>query len=100
MRAIEQRRAVLRCAQSGVTGAILPDGTDAIAPLPVMRRAALYAGVPTQTQRTLYARIGDPLPILGLLFTIFAIVLARIPECVRVLTTDSNRSTTTEKSHL
>ena len=100
MRAIEQRRAVLRCAQSGVTGAILPDGTDAIAPLPVMRRAALYAGVPTQTQRTLYARIGDPLPILGLLFTIFAIVLARIPACVRVLTTDSNRSTTTEKSHL
>ncbi len=100
MRAIEQRRAVLRCAQSGVTGAILPDGTDAVAPLSVMRRAALHATVPTQTQRTVYARVGDPLPILGLLFTIFAIVLARIPACVRVLTSGSNRSTTTEKSHL
>lgn len=100
MRAIEQRRAVLRCAQSGVTGAILPDGSDAIAPLPVMQRAALLASVPTQTDRTVYAQIGDPLPILGLVFTIFVLVVARIPACVRVLTSGSFRLSTTEKSHL
>lgn len=97
MRAIEQRRAVLRCAQSGVTGAILPDGSDAVAQLPVMKRAALFASVPTQTHRTAYARFGDPLPILGLLFTIFAVVAARIPACARVLTRGSIRLPTTEK---
>ncbi len=97
MRAIEQRRAVLRCAQSGVTGAILPDGTDAVEPLPVMKRAALLASVPTHSDRTMYARIGDPVPILGLLFTIFAVVAARIPACVRVLTRGSIRFPTTEK---
>lgn len=100
MRAIEQRRAVLRCAQSGVTGAILPDGSDAVAPLPVMQRAAMLASVPTQTYRTVYAQIGDPLPILGLVFTIFVFVVARIPACVRVLTSGSFRLSTTEKSHL
>ncbi len=103
MRAIEQRRALIRCAQSGVTGAILPDGTDAGTLFPVMQRGALVASVPTQTGRTFYARVGDPVPILGLLFTIFAIVAARIPAYVRVLSTRSNRTprlSTTEKSHL
>lgn len=100
MRAIEQRRSVLRCAQSGVTGAILPDGTDAGSLLPVMQRGALRTTVPLYRQRTAYARIGDPVPILGLLFTIFVLVVARIPACVRVLTTDLPRLSTTEKSHL
>jgi apolipoprotein N-acyltransferase len=100
MRAIEQRRAVLRCAQSGVTGVILPDGTDAGASVPVMQRGALIASVPTYTGRTFYSRVGDPVPILGLLFTIFALVAARIPACVRVLSTRSSRLSTTEKSHL
>lgn len=103
MRAIEQRRALLRCAQSGVTGAILPDGTDAGVLFPVTQRGALVATVPTHTGRTFYARVGDPVPILGLLFTIFAIVAARIPACVRVLSTRSPRTprlSTTEKSLL
>ena len=100
MRAIEQRRSVLRCAQSGVTGAILPDGTDAGVALPVMKRGALLSTVPLYQQRTTYAKIGDPVPILGLLFTIFVVVVARIPACVRVLTPGSLRFSTTEKSHL
>ena len=101
MRAIEQRRSLVRCAQSGVTGAILPDGSDAVSALSVMQRGALLCSVPVVSTRTTYARIGDPLPILGLLFTIFVAVVARIPSCVRVLTAPSHSSlSTTEKSRL
>lgn len=86
MRAIEQRRNVIRCANSGVSGIIRSDGSEdphpAIAP---MTQGAVMAAVQRNDVRTLYAVIGDPLPILGLILTLLAVFSARIPLILRNL---------------
>lgn len=62
MRAIEQRRPVVRCGLSGVTGVIDERGSEIgrIAPM----KAGVFVGdvSPTRT-RTFYSRVGDVLPI-------------------------------------
>jgi apolipoprotein N-acyltransferase len=88
MRAIEQRRTVLRCAMSGVTGVILPDGSTLEAREPRSALAPLTQGVAvgrvaTSNVRTFYASVGDVIPPLGLFLTILALITARIPAVVR-----------------
>lgn len=86
MRAIEQRRTVFRCANSGITGVIRPDGSDdphpAIAP---MSRGVALGSAQLSRARTLYSIIGDPLPIAGLICTIVVLLIARIPLILRNL---------------
>jgi apolipoprotein N-acyltransferase len=86
MRAIEQRRNVIRCANSGVSGIIRSDGSEVPHPaIEPMTQGAVVVGVQRNTERTLYATIGDPMPILGLILTLLALVSARIPFFLRNL---------------
>ncbi|MBC8125111.1 MAG: apolipoprotein N-acyltransferase [Candidatus Kapabacteria bacterium] len=86
MRAIEQRRSIVRCANSGITGFILPDGTDsphpAISPL---TKGVAIDRVQKVSTRTVYAVVGDPIPIFGLIFTLVAFIAARFPLFLRNL---------------
>ena len=82
MRAIEQRRVVLRCANSGVTGAIAPDGST-LAQIPVMQQGACNLTVRTSSLRTVYGRIGDVIPPLGLLLSLILFFTARFPALIR-----------------
>lgn len=86
MRAIEQRRNVIRCANSGVSGIIRSDGSEDPHPaIEPMTQGAVVVGVQRNTERTLYATIGDPVPIVGLILTLLALVSARIPFFLRNL---------------
>lgn len=88
MRAIEQRRTVVRCAMSGVTGVILPDGSSVgtdpsggiLAP---MTQGVAVAEVATSTDRTVYSHVGDIIPPVGLAATLLLLITARIPAVVR-----------------
>lgn len=62
VRAIEQRRWLFRCALSGVTGVIAPNGTS-VQELPEMSVGVLAGSVFSLDNHTVYARIGDVLPI-------------------------------------
>ncbi len=86
MRAIEQRRSVLRCANSGITGVILPSGRDRVHPAvaPITQGCAMVSVWPT-SHRTLYSRIGDVLPIASLIIALLAFASARIPAVLRNL---------------
>lgn len=98
MRAIEQRRPVLRCANSGVSGFITPDGSDsphpAIAP---MTTATARSTVHPVQERSTYALVGDPLPIAGLVISLLALCCARISPVLRNL---PFRSTSLEQTTL
>ncbi len=62
VRAIEVRRPLLRCANSGITAAVLPTG-EVLAQLPQYVPGALPVAVPlSRTTPTLYERTGDLLP--------------------------------------
>jgi apolipoprotein N-acyltransferase len=91
MRAIEMRRPVVRCANSGVSGFIEPDGS-APARLPVTKRTALVANVSGNSYRTVYAVAGDVVPPLGLAISIVLLVAARFPSLVRKLSAHSEQN--------
>lgn len=61
VRAVELRRPLLRCANSGVTAAVLPTG-EVIAELPPYVAAALPVVLPLGQAWSLYEHIGDMLP--------------------------------------
>ncbi|GBD06557.1 Apolipoprotein N-acyltransferase [bacterium HR21] len=61
VRAIELRRPLLRCANSGITAAVLPTG-EVVAELPQYVAAALPVVLPLGDASSLYERIGDLLP--------------------------------------
>ena len=63
VRAIETRRPILRCANSGITAALLPTG-EVLAKLPQYRSAALAVALPLSSAGSLYATlVGDTLPM-------------------------------------
>lgn len=84
MRAIETRRPVLRCANSGITGLISPDGSTAIEIKPMQSGVALANVFPTDGV-TLYVRIGDVIPKACTALVVFLLILARIPALQRIL---------------
>lgn len=75
MRAIEQRRWLFRCALSGVTGIIAPDGTS-VKELPEVTSGALVGNVYNVHTTSLYAKFGDVIPMLSSAFTLVAIGMA------------------------
>lgn len=77
MRAIETRRYVARCANTGISGIIQPDGTD-LCRLQPRIPAAISAQIPQLHTTTLYVQWGDWLPIACTLMSIFVIILAII----------------------
>jgi apolipoprotein N-acyltransferase len=84
MRAIEMRRPVIRCANSGVSGIIDADGAS-ILELPDMQRLAAIGTVRPGHELTFYARYGDWLPVVSLVITLFAVVVARFTPLLRIL---------------
>lgn len=84
MRAIELRRPVIRCANSGVSGIIDADGSSIIE-LPELKRLAAVGTVHPRTEKTFYARYGDWLPSICLVLTLFAVVVARFTPQLRIL---------------
>ncbi|CAN5459009.1 apolipoprotein N-acyltransferase [soil metagenome] len=83
MRAIETRRSIVRCANSGITAIIRPNGTSVT--LEPMREAALSGVIASNTEITPYVRSGNFLPIAGLILALAAFVLTRIPALLRKL---------------
>lgn len=63
MRAIENRRSIIRCGNSGVSGFISPTGASISRAEPYISLAAAEE-VPLMNEQTLYARFGDWLPML------------------------------------
>jgi apolipoprotein N-acyltransferase len=60
---------VVRCANSGISGFIAPTGA-AIQRVPARRAIAAAATIVPQTERTLYVRFGDWLPLVMLVIAI------------------------------
>ncbi len=84
MRAIEQRRDLIRCAMSGETGIIRSDGESSVR-IPAMTQEVCTGTTLTSRHRTPYAVIGDVVPPAGLFVTILILVGARFPSVVRKL---------------
>ncbi|MBI5190433.1 MAG: apolipoprotein N-acyltransferase [Nitrospirae bacterium] len=57
-RAVENRRAMVRAANTGITGIILPTG-EVAARTVIFTRTALTAEIPLVTEKTFYTRYGD-----------------------------------------
>lgn len=84
MRAIEQRRTLVRCANSGVTGVILPNGAST-AEIQPCEPGVLTLPIYTNAERTLFSRIGN-VPA-----QIFAVCTAGILLSLIVLRTRERR---------
>ena len=84
MRAIEQRRTLIRCANSGITGAIDVTGRT-IKTIQPMTRGSCNVSVNTSSRRTLYASLGDVLPPSSLIIAVLAFLAARFPSLIRNL---------------
>ncbi|MFM8771334.1 MAG: apolipoprotein N-acyltransferase [Candidatus Kapaibacterium sp.] len=84
MRAIEMRRSIIRCANSGVSGIIDQSG-HSILELPELRRTAAVGTVRLSGEKTFYARYGDWLPIICAAVTLLAVLLARFQLFLRIL---------------
>lgn len=75
MRAIEIRRPIVRCANTGISGIILPTGKSAIMSKQGAREIVIGT-VPLQPHDSVYLRFGDWLPIAS---TVIAVLL--LGEC-------------------
>lgn len=95
MRAIEMRRSVIRCANSGVSGIIDQSG-HSILELPEMRRTAAVGTIRLSREKTFYARHGDWLPIICAAVTLLAVLFARFQRFLRILPTSFVR----QSSHI
>jgi apolipoprotein N-acyltransferase len=76
MRAIEHRRFMIRCANSGVSGIIKPDGTSSVK-LENRRQGGIYGNVIPLTEKTIYTRYGDWIAYLSLAIAFLGIASAR-----------------------
>ncbi|MCS7176161.1 MAG: apolipoprotein N-acyltransferase [Candidatus Kapabacteria bacterium] len=75
VRAIETRRPILRCANSGITAAILPTG-EVGGELPQYRATALPVTLPMYRVESLYASIGDVIPQAAMVWSLVLLALA------------------------
>ena len=89
MRAIEQRRWIMRCANSGVTGFISPNGNNnsgtAVVTAPEQVATVCSGTVKSVKHRTLYNRAGDVVPYASAFATICIAVFSVIKRKQRVL---------------
>jgi apolipoprotein N-acyltransferase len=92
MRAIENRRPVIRCANSGVTGIIDLYGRSVVE-LPEMQAGIAVGSVQPSSVRTLYTTIGDIVPAACFVVTLLILILARIPGIVRNMPIRINSTT-------
>lgn len=83
MRAIETRRSIVRCANSGITSIIQPNGTSTT--LPPLQQGALVGRVTPRSDQTVYTTIGNAIPILGFVFILAAFITTRFPALLRKL---------------
>ncbi len=75
MRAIETRRYIVRCANTGISGFITPLGTS-LQQTPIDTRLGIAERIPLLQAQTLYVRLGDWLPKACTLLAVLWIVLA------------------------
>jgi apolipoprotein N-acyltransferase len=74
-RAVEQRRALARATNTGITGVVGPSGR-VLARFPEGRRDAWTVSVPRRTGRTTYARVGDTPAVLAAALALAGLVRA------------------------
>lgn len=74
LRTIENRRALIRCAATGVTCLVLPDGTIAES-LPIGESGFLLASVPLIHELTFYTRHGEWFSTLAMLITLACMLM-------------------------
>ncbi len=79
LRTIENRRALIRCAATGVTCLIGPDGKIEKR-LPVSENGLLVANVPLFSELTFYTKFGDWLPRIATFISFFALVGLALPS--------------------
>jgi apolipoprotein N-acyltransferase len=75
MRAIETRRYIARCANTGVSGFISPMG-ESILRAAHYKSVGIAASIPLLIGKSLYVRYGDWLPILSVLLTFSAFLIS------------------------
>ncbi len=75
LRAVENRRSLVRCAATGVSCLVLPDGTVAKR-LPIGEDGILIVDVPLESRLTFYTRHGDWLATISVVMSFAVIVLA------------------------
>ncbi|WP_319407526.1 apolipoprotein N-acyltransferase [uncultured Desulfosarcina sp.] len=68
-RAVENRRSLVRCANTGISGFVDPAGRI-VASTALFEDAVVVRAVPVLTEKTAYTRIGDALPIACLIVMI------------------------------
>jgi apolipoprotein N-acyltransferase len=73
-RAVENRRALVRSANTGISGFIDPAGR-VLASTPLLQEAALVHSVPLIKEKTVYTRIGDLLAQLCLVAAVLMLLL-------------------------
>jgi apolipoprotein N-acyltransferase len=73
-RAVEQRRAIARCANSGISMFILPTG-EIINPTPLYKQMIITTSIPLLNNRTFYQKHGD-------LFVLFILIAWLLPLLV------------------
>ena len=76
VRAVESGRAVVRAANTGISGLILPDGRISYA-TPIFTTESFSVDVPLQREQTVYARFGDFLLVGCALFLAFTLYRQR-----------------------
>lgn len=79
LRAIEFDRWVVRSANNGTSGIILPDGTVELK-TPYWTRMAFTSSIQKRKTITLYSRFGDWLPVLCLVITVFGLGSAKFRD--------------------
>ena len=73
-RAVENRRALVRSANTGISGFIDPAGR-VLAATPLLQEAAVVRSVPMMKEKTVYTRVGDLFAQLCLVAAILILLL-------------------------
>ncbi len=95
-RAVENRRSLVRCANTGISGFVDPAGRI-VAHTALFEDAVVVRAVPVLTEKTYYTRIGDALPIVCLIVMIaligrpisrlrqepYGAILVKIPDWIK-----------------